>query len=105
MSKGNINKDIVYNIDRFTEYYQKIRYPIRTYLTQMNKVSKRLGMSNSNFANPHGLSNTENYSCAEDMCKLCIYSMENPTFRKIVRTQFYQETYNHHKKIVEPIEE
>ena len=43
----------------------------------MNKVSKRLGMRNSNFANPHGLSNPNNYSCAEDMCKLSLFCMQN----------------------------
>lgn len=46
-------------------------------------------MTNSHFANPHGLSNPDNYSCAEDLCKLCTYCMENEVFRFVVRTQSY----------------
>lgn len=47
----------------------------------MNRVAKKIGMINSNFANPHGLSNTENYSVADDVCKLCMYSMKDSKFR------------------------
>lgn len=46
-------------------------------------------MQNSHFANPHGLSNPDNYSCAEDLCKLGTYSMENEVFRYVVKTQSY----------------
>ena len=50
-------------------------------------------MKNSNFANPHGLSNPENYSCAEDLGKLCTYAMKNSKFRTVVSTQLYQAAY------------
>lgn len=50
-------------------------------------------MKNSNFANPHGLSNPENYSCAEDLGKLCTYAMQNQTFRNVVSTQYYTVKY------------
>lgn len=30
----------------------------------MNKLSKKILMKNSHFANAHGLSNPDNYSCA-----------------------------------------
>lgn len=46
-------------------------------------------MNSSNFDNPHGLSNTNNYSTAEDLAKLCAYSMRNALFRKIVQTKKY----------------
>lgn len=46
----------------------------------------------SNFANPHGLSNTSNYSNAEDLAKLCSYAMRNISFRKIVQTR--RHTYS-----------
>lgn len=55
----------------------------------MNRISKRLQMQNSHFANPHKLSNPDNYSCAEDLCKLGTYSMENEVFRYVVKTQSY----------------
>ena len=41
-------------------------------------------MRNSNFANPHGLSNPENYSCVEDLGKLCRHAMKNHKFRTVV---------------------
>jgi D-alanyl-D-alanine carboxypeptidase len=50
---------------------------VNIYLSQMNRISKRLQMLNSRFSNPHGLSNPDNYSCAEDLCKLCTFCMEN----------------------------
>ncbi len=43
----------------------------------MNKTAKRASMINSNFSNPHGLSNIYNISTADDIAKLCIYSMSN----------------------------
>lgn len=58
----------------------------------MNAVAQRLGMSNSNFANPHGLNHTQNFSTAEDLAYLCSYSMKNYNFRRIVQTQRYQYT-------------
>lgn len=61
----------------FTEYYRKQNLAVNTFLGQMNRVSKKLQMTNSHFANPHGLSNPENYSCAEDLCKLSAYCMQN----------------------------
>ena len=64
MMKNSVKKQTVYDIDYFTSYYQKQQFPVKIYLAQMNKVSKRIGMVNSNFANPHGLSNPENFSCA-----------------------------------------
>lgn len=55
----------------------------------MNKVARKIGMNNSNFANPHGLSNTNNYSTAEDLAKLCTFSMRNSIFRRVVQTKRY----------------
>lgn len=47
-------------------------------------------MINSNFANPHGLSNINNYSTADDVCKLSIEAMKNQTFREVVGTKKYE---------------
>lgn len=46
-------------------------------------------MKNSNFANPHGLSNPDNYSCVEDLGKLCRHAMKKQMFRTVVYTQIY----------------
>jgi D-alanyl-D-alanine carboxypeptidase (penicillin-binding protein 5/6) len=59
----------------------------------MNKIAFKLALSGSNFANPHGLSNPNNYSCAEDMAKICGYAMKNTTFRRIVQTKARNFSY------------
>lgn len=64
-------------METFDEYYKKQSNAVQMYLAQMNRISKRLQMSNSHFANPHGLSNPDNYSCVEDLCRLCNFCMEN----------------------------
>ena len=56
----------------------------------MNRTALRIGMMSSNFANPHGLNHTNNYSTANDVAKLCGYAMKHQLFRKIVKTQTYQ---------------
>lgn len=53
----------------------------------MNRVARKIEMASSNFDNPHGLSNPNNYSTAQDLAKLCTYSMRNSAFRKIVQTR------------------
>ena len=72
-----------------TKYYLLQQGRLKTYLAQMNKTSKKIHMKNSAFANPHGLSNPDNFSCAEDLGKLCTYTMRNQMFRTVVCTQYY----------------
>ena len=54
---------------------------IGSYLKEMNRFAKDIGMLDSNFANPHGLSNRASHSTAFDLTKLCTYAMKNPIFR------------------------
>ncbi len=63
------------------------------FLREMNKMARKIGMYNSNFANPHGLSNTASFSTASDVAKLCSYSMRNKHFRKVVATRNHAFTY------------
>lgn len=44
--------------------------PINYFLREMNRNGKLLGLKYSNFDSPHGLSNSNNFSCAFDMAKL-----------------------------------
>jgi D-alanyl-D-alanine carboxypeptidase len=71
------------------------------YMREMNRLALKLQMVSSNFANPHGLSCTSNYSTAEDLAKLCMYSMRNPLFRSIVYTQIHPYTCQLTEPIVE----
>ncbi len=53
----------------------------------MNAYAKKIGMTNSNFANPSGLTNENHYSTAYDMALLTSVAIKNPVFRKIASTE------------------
>jgi len=53
----------------------------------MNKRAESLGMKNSIFKNPHGINEDGHLSTAYDLCLLMRQAMENPTFRKIIKTR------------------
>ncbi len=40
------------------------------FIERMNKAAKRLGMTNTQFANPHGLPNEQQYTTARDLARL-----------------------------------
>jgi serine-type D-Ala-D-Ala carboxypeptidase (penicillin-binding protein 5/6) len=57
----------------------------------MNQKAAEIGMTNTEFANPHGLDDAENhYSTAYDMALLMRYAMQNKEFRKISGTEVYR---------------
>ena len=54
----------------------------------MNEKAALIGMTHTNFTNPHGLDDSNmHYSTAEDMALLSAYALRNPTFRQIVSTK------------------
>lgn len=53
----------------------------------MNRKALELGMENSHFVNPHGLTAAEHYSTALDMGKLAAEAMKNSVFAEIVSTK------------------
>lgn len=55
----------------------------------MNKKAKELGLTNTNFTNPHGLYDANQYTTAKDMYILADYLMKNETLRKVVSTTYY----------------
>lgn len=61
--------------------------PVATFVEEMNKLAKALGMSQTRFANPHGLERpgTKAYSTAADVVRLSSYAMSRNAFNFIVR--------------------
>jgi D-alanyl-D-alanine carboxypeptidase (penicillin-binding protein 5/6) len=54
----------------------------------MNEKAAMIGMTHTNFTNPHGLDDSNmHYSTAEDMVKLSAYALKHPVFRQIVSTK------------------
>lgn len=56
----------------------------------MNEKADWLGMTNTNFTNPHGLSSKNHYSTAYDMALLMRYAMKNDDFMKVSGSKQYQ---------------
>ena len=56
----------------------------------MNQTAERIGLTDSHFANPHGLDDPEHYTTARDLAKLTAYALKNETFANIVST--YKKT-------------
>lgn len=63
------------------------------YLHEMNANARKIGLNRSFWSNPHGLSNVNNLSSAEDVARLCMYSMKSNKFREIVATKQYSCPY------------
>ena len=49
---------------------EKISGSVEAFVELMNNKTKELGLTNTNFANPHGLDNENHYSSARDMARL-----------------------------------
>lgn len=53
----------------------------------MNQKAAEIGLSNSQYMNPHGLDEPGHYASANDLAKLTAYALHNPDFRAIVATK------------------
>jgi serine-type D-Ala-D-Ala carboxypeptidase (penicillin-binding protein 5/6) len=61
--------------------------PVAEFISEMNRLAKALGMSQTRFANPHGLERkgASAYSTAADIARLSVYAMRRNAFNFIVR--------------------
>ena len=60
------------------------------FAAEMNRTAGALGLSDSHFANPHGLDSADNYSTARDLAWLAAAALENDAFRRIVSARTWQ---------------
>ncbi|MBQ8249782.1 MAG: D-alanyl-D-alanine carboxypeptidase [Clostridia bacterium] len=59
----------------------------------MNEKAAELGLCDTHFTNPHGLSDDEHYTTARELAKLTAAALENETFKKIVSTASHRIEY------------
>jgi len=59
------------------------------FVNQMNTLLTRLGLTDSNFANPHGLDAVGHVSSAYDLAMLARYGMQIPEFRSTVSSSVW----------------
>lgn len=62
---------------------------IDNFVKKMNELTDRIGMTNSNFVNVHGLDEEGHYSTAQDIKKLLEYCLRNKKFKEIYTTKEY----------------
>ncbi|MDE0352976.1 MAG: D-alanyl-D-alanine carboxypeptidase [bacterium] len=55
----------------------------------MNGEATRLGLTDSNFVNPHGLDHADHYSSARDILRISVAAMDNPAFSRIAATRSF----------------
>ena len=57
------------------------------FAAEMNRTAAELGLTDTHFANPHGLDSEENYSTARDLARLTAAALENELFLQTVSTK------------------
>lgn len=62
---------------------------VDAFVKLMNDKAKELGCKNTNFKNPHGLHDKDQYTTAEDMLKIARFAMTTPYFTDITNTVEY----------------
>ena len=60
---------------------------IEKFVEMMNDKATSLGLTNTHFTNPHGLSDDNHYTTAQDLARLMSYCMKNKEFAKITSTK------------------
>ena len=73
---------------------------VEGFVEKMNETAHRIGATQSNFTNPHGLHDEKHYSTARDMALITAYALKCPIFAKICSTK----THRCEKTIVEQSE-
>lgn len=67
---------------------------VENFVEMMNQEARRLGATNTHFANPHGLTDPNHYTTAYDLYLIFNEAMKNETFNAIIQMPGYQTVYH-----------
>lgn len=67
---------------------------VEDFAVLMNNKAAELGLSSTNFVTPHGLDNDNHFTTAYDFALLTDYALNNPLFKQIVGTKYYNVSIN-----------
>jgi D-alanyl-D-alanine carboxypeptidase len=73
--------------DAATAIAEHVGGSLEGFVYLMNEKAKSLGLTGTQFKNPHGLDEEGHYSTANDVAKMTAYALKNPVFREIVKTK------------------
>ncbi len=59
------------------------------FVARMNAKAKELGLAETHFVNANGLHHEQHHASARDLARLAAVALQDPVFRRIVRTQEY----------------
>lgn len=62
---------------------------VNRFVGWMNEKVADLGLTNTHFVNPHGLSDPDHYSTPRDIATFMMYAVQNPDFMAIVSSRTY----------------
>ena len=62
---------------------------VENFTLLMNEYAKQMGLKDTNFSNPHGLSDENHFTTAYELAFITSTAMKNEKFRKIVSTKKY----------------
>ncbi len=66
---------------------------VDSFAAVMNDEAKKIGATNTNFTNPHGLTDEAHYTTVYDLYLIFNAAMQYEEFRKIINTTEYKSTY------------
>ena len=66
---------------------------VDNFVAMMNEEAKRLGATNTNFVNPHGLTDDDHKTTAYDLYLIFNEALKYETFSEIIQMTGYQTTY------------
>jgi len=77
------------------------------FIEKMNAKADELGLSDTHFDNPNGLTSETHYTTARDLAKITAAALQDPVFRKIVSTVSYtvgEHVMRNHNRLLESYE-
>ena len=90
-------RDLVYSVllqsanDASTALAILISGDVASFASLMNETARQIGLTDTNYENPHGLDSGEHYTTAHDLALLASVALKNEAFEKITST--YKHTF------------
>lgn len=81
--------DAAYALGEFFGTYLGGIKPVRAFVVEMNKMAEEIGLKNTKFRNPHGMSLRPNFSTAKDVCIMASHALMDKLFSDVVNTKEY----------------
>lgn len=71
---------------------------VENFVVMMNNKAKELGLTGTNYSNPVGLHDEDNYTTVRDIYTLASYALKNKTFKEVCETPRYTMKTNRTEK-------